>query len=316
LADGAPVWYQTPTGCGWSLSTSSYLSSCAGDCYYYRGIASPDYTLQPGDILEYDVYISPLSPTGQSGVDLIATGWRLRDSGAVDQNGVGASPYTDIGSYARGRWYHRSITIPPSGAGAYLGGGTGSGVFLALEGNVAGSAIRTHVAGVRITRNGVTRASIYGCEPDIALPSSPAYTMRLGYTATTSTTIQPARLPLEGETATTCWVDRSGDYSVTVTNAGGCSGDSAVLPVSPDTAPQSPGDSLRIARAGDSLPLSWAACPGAVSYSVFSNAQPLTDPAAFTLAGSSPVNSLALPSGSAPLVWYKVEAVNGSCSSP
>jgi len=36
----------------------------AGASYYYDVIATPNYTFQTGDVLEYDIYLSTDSPSG------------------------------------------------------------------------------------------------------------------------------------------------------------------------------------------------------------------------------------------------------------
>ncbi len=85
------------------------------DGYIYVDMTSaPDYTVQAGDYLEYDVFWFASIPTVRYiAIDYTCSnGTNLRDSGAVDQNGLTAHPRTDISAHASGKWYHRKIAIP------------------------------------------------------------------------------------------------------------------------------------------------------------------------------------------------------------
>lgn len=69
-----------------------------------------DYTIQSGDVLEYDIYCVGAI---KGAIDYYCSdGTTLRDSGFVDQNGVSSHPTTgDITPYATNTWYHRKISI-------------------------------------------------------------------------------------------------------------------------------------------------------------------------------------------------------------
>ncbi len=157
------------------------------DGYFYDVLASPNYTLQTGDRLEYDIYVGGASPGAQSGIDLIANGWTLRDSGATDQYGVSAHPATDISAHALGQWYHRVIPIPASGIGKSLTG-TGYGVFLAFEADWAGD-YTTYATNIKITNtSGATNLLVYDGETAFTYPDDTGYSFFYNYTMTTETT--------------------------------------------------------------------------------------------------------------------------------
>lgn len=91
---------------------ASFLMKATAGAYRYEDLSSvTDYTIQSGDYVEYDVYWTTTS-------DYIVFDYTtnssqtLRDSGAVDQNGMGVHPATDISSRAYGVWYHRKIAVP------------------------------------------------------------------------------------------------------------------------------------------------------------------------------------------------------------
>ncbi len=70
----------------------------------------PDYIVQPGDKLQYDIR----DPFGgsQIALDLGASdGTNLRDTGAVDQNGLSCHPITNLDAVAFDRWYRREIPL-------------------------------------------------------------------------------------------------------------------------------------------------------------------------------------------------------------
>lgn len=89
----------------WSFSMSG--------SYHYVDLTNvPDYTIQSGDRLHYDV-IWYESGNSQIAFDMSGPLGNLRDSGAVDQNGLGVHPATDLSSRAGQRWYHREINLAP-----------------------------------------------------------------------------------------------------------------------------------------------------------------------------------------------------------
>ena len=90
--------------------------------------------------LQYDVFIPTQSSSTYCGLEI--TGLNPADAGGqtsmrdwnlstlnyiIDQNGLRSHPSTDLGAYARGQWYHRSLNI------SSLAGHTYTGMFLALD---------------------------------------------------------------------------------------------------------------------------------------------------------------------------------------
>lgn len=122
------VLYEAPPGDAMDLAFSFAVTP--DNDYYYAAIGGvAAYTLQAGDYLEYEVYWSLEGPQDQKiGVDLITDLGALRASGAVDQNGLGVHPSTDLRPFAEGAWYPRQIEIP-----AGLIGGQISAYLVACE---------------------------------------------------------------------------------------------------------------------------------------------------------------------------------------
>ncbi|MFC2084305.1 alpha-mannosidase [Bacteroidota bacterium] len=79
--------------------------------YAYISISEKKYKIQPGDHLEYDVYIDLASPVIKSGVDIhFISGSPLRDRKVVDQNYNSSRPYTFLYD-AAGRWFNRKMCL-------------------------------------------------------------------------------------------------------------------------------------------------------------------------------------------------------------
>jgi hypothetical protein len=88
-----------------------------------------------GDYLEYDVWVDSRSPFIGGGVDFTCSdGTTLRDSGATDQNGIGAHPNNDLGGFANDQWYHRHIVVASG-----LVGKTLTRAAVVLEGDNSGT---------------------------------------------------------------------------------------------------------------------------------------------------------------------------------
>lgn len=82
----------------------------SGNLFDYADMTNvTDYVIQAGDFLEYDIYWVGSGNLQMSMDFMTADGWTLRDAGAVDQNGLGAHPSTDLSSKAYQKWYHRKI---------------------------------------------------------------------------------------------------------------------------------------------------------------------------------------------------------------
>ncbi|MEI6166075.1 MAG: DUF2341 domain-containing protein [bacterium] len=121
---------------------------------YLSGIGS--YTIVNGDCIEYDVYWTSVN-------DLIAFDYtdslgstNLRDSGAVDQNGLSAHPATDLSARALNKWYHRKIAIPAGHVGKTIN--TYYDVVCEADGSVTKTA---YLDNIRITRAGAITKKIY-----------------------------------------------------------------------------------------------------------------------------------------------------------
>jgi hypothetical protein len=99
---------------GVSVLKASYNMTTSANSYLYEDLTSvTNYTTAAGDYVEYDVYWT--SSTDKIAFDFtVSTGATLRDSGAIDQNGLSAHPATDISARALNKWYHRKIAIPAS----------------------------------------------------------------------------------------------------------------------------------------------------------------------------------------------------------
>jgi hypothetical protein len=92
----------------------------------------PDATVAAGDKLVYDVRWD--TQNNLQAIDLQCTdNTKLRNTAAVDQNGLSAHPGTNINAYAFGRFYRREIDLAP------IVGKTISAYMVACENDTAGS---------------------------------------------------------------------------------------------------------------------------------------------------------------------------------
>ncbi len=135
------------------------VTTLAARAYCYWKFSNASRTIQPGDCLEYDVYVNNSSP-GIGGIEVYNTdGSYWRDSpGWVDQNGLEGHPARDLTSRAYRRWYHRKLPVPPAVIGK-----TTSRWDVAVDGGTCGvwecySAVYDNV---RITNSGATVLDIY-----------------------------------------------------------------------------------------------------------------------------------------------------------
>jgi hypothetical protein len=98
------------------LRTSFTMNPGQNAFLYVDLFTIPDYTIQPGDVLEYDIFwpVNSELPNPETfiAVDLATAETSLREESAVDQNGYGSHPGTNIGSFALGNIYHRAIPVP------------------------------------------------------------------------------------------------------------------------------------------------------------------------------------------------------------
>ncbi len=153
-------------------------ASGTGNRYYYRDIAHPNYTVAPGDVLEYDIYFPVSSESFEGGIDLVyANGsselWNLRgDPGALDQNSVPAHPSMSLELYAKGKWYHREIPIP-------LEIKVVSAVEMALEAD--SGTTEYYLRNIRIKNATSIKLSIYTNESSFIFPSESIAPGNQGY---------------------------------------------------------------------------------------------------------------------------------------
>ena len=172
------VLYEEPPGDAMDLAFGIVVTT--GNDYYYASNSSVtgDYQFQAGDFLEYEVFWSLEGPQNQRiAVDIITDQGALRASGAVDQNGLGAHPSSDLRPHAEGKWYSRVIEIP-----AALIGGRITAHLLACEFEETGSqseldfksTVRGAIRNIEITDGaGTQRFSVWqGSDP---LPTLATY---------------------------------------------------------------------------------------------------------------------------------------------
>ncbi len=115
--------------------------------YSYVTIADDAITIQPGDFLEYDIYIDLSSPLSQAGVDLhFRSGRAMRDCMVFDQQDMWSHPMTNLYD-AVDTWYHRKMAL------TNLVGETVESVQIAVVSPVAGTYIACFKK-IAITRDG------------------------------------------------------------------------------------------------------------------------------------------------------------------
>ncbi len=139
------------------LRLSATTSSSGTNAYTYLIFDNATaYTIQPGDMLEMDIYLDALNPSFVGGFDaMLSTSGTVRDnSGWVDQNGLSIHPRTDLSAYANGRWYHRVFNIGNK-SGQRL-----STFKIAHEGDAPG-AYNIYLDNIRITNAGSINMTIY-----------------------------------------------------------------------------------------------------------------------------------------------------------
>lgn len=137
-----------------SLVHQGTCSGGGGNCYDYRIFSSMSYAVQPGDVLEYDIFLDPNSPVFASGIDFHYGSSDFRYSAVTDQNGIYANPTTDLSRFAKGSWYHRKIPIEVAA------GQTITSWRIAFEGDIAGSYL-TRYANIKITNAGTIQKVVW-----------------------------------------------------------------------------------------------------------------------------------------------------------
>jgi len=128
-----PVGIETEDVLNLTATFQSDSTPTKANNYLYVSIASPDYRVQPGDELIYDILISPTNPQPRGGLDLaFENGTHLRDTGVTDQNNITSHP-ANILLDAVGQWYHREIKL------GSLSGGIVTHIEIAIETTLPGS---------------------------------------------------------------------------------------------------------------------------------------------------------------------------------
>ncbi len=145
-----------------SLELATTVLGGAGNGYAYRRVLSPNYVVQAGDVLRYDLWIDPRDPaTGNAGgmeLDLLNAPLAGRHVPLLDQFGkniaYGASDFTP------GVWGTRTIALNA------IAGNTVSHVYLVNESDTPGN-YRCLYRNVRITNadGSVVRLQIWSAGP-------------------------------------------------------------------------------------------------------------------------------------------------------
>ncbi len=136
-------------------------ASVGNNLYYYAQISTGGgITLNTGDQLIYDVFVSSTSPAISCGLDLIFTdGSNLRDRNFRDQYGFISHAGANLAGYANDMWMHRVIQLSTNNED--LAGLTIGQVTIGLEGD-AGGTYTAYVRSATIkTSGGTTRTTIF-----------------------------------------------------------------------------------------------------------------------------------------------------------
>jgi len=124
----------------------------------YWIISTKPWTVQPGDCIEYDVYLNCCAQ-GVGGIDIVnSDGSRWRDMpGWNDQNGISGNPNSDISAYAYGKWYHRKLPVPTAAIGKTI-----SRFEVAVDGCYDGYKILScQYDNIFVTNSGSTVLTVY-----------------------------------------------------------------------------------------------------------------------------------------------------------
>jgi len=178
--------YSTDGGSTWSMwkgADSALRSYGTGGSYWYPDMSHPGYTLQSGDVFEYDIYFPSDDVQHRGGMDLEMSGGsesNLRDSGTNDQNGISPHPSTQLTSQAYLKWYHRYFSV-----GAFVG--TLNAIEMAHEAD--GVFSKYYVRNVRIVNGSKVRVLAYQDESSFSWPSEQYGPGNSGYSGTTGDTV-------------------------------------------------------------------------------------------------------------------------------
>ncbi len=171
------------------LVSAENIVTGSGNWFMYVQISDRPYTFQPGDCLEYDIYLPALNPSLQGGVDAdlkeeqlppeLVGRPRLRDCDLKDEDGLLLHANETL-TPARDQWYHRRFDLAP------VVGATTAAWTVAFEGDRPGRYVQL-LANIRVTRDGQTVFSVYGNGP------APEFKVRLleGYSREVLVTTVP-----------------------------------------------------------------------------------------------------------------------------
>ncbi|MBD3174277.1 MAG: hypothetical protein GF320_03785, partial [Armatimonadia bacterium] len=127
----------------------------------YYAFADLAHTIEPGDMLEYDIFVREDSPAHSASVDIGFTeGPYFRESQIQDQDGIPCHPAASLDRRAQGKWHRRRFDLTP------LAGRTTGSFELAFANDVATEG--TYVVfldNVRIVRDGQVAADIWSEGP-------------------------------------------------------------------------------------------------------------------------------------------------------
>lgn len=121
-------------------------------------ISAVEYKFQPGDAIEYDIYLHS-DHSGVGGLDIsTADGIAFRDTKDwTDTNGIGGSPDQDLRSRAYLRWYHRKLLVPNSMVGT-----TSAKWELVIEGSYSAYDVPSSMYdNIRVTHNGTSVLNVF-----------------------------------------------------------------------------------------------------------------------------------------------------------
>jgi alpha-mannosidase len=154
-----------------------------GNWFMYVEISDRPHTIQPGDCLEYDIYLPALNPSLHGGVDADLQGehlppalagrpW-LRDCGIKDQSGILLHADGTL-TPAREQWYHRRFDLSPAV------GGVVARWNVVFEGDEPGRYVQ-FLDNIRITRDGQTVLAVYenGPPPEIEIRQNEGYSRQV-----------------------------------------------------------------------------------------------------------------------------------------
>lgn len=107
-----PAAAQTPLAADTALFLGGVGLARGGNSYVYQPFSTREVTIQPGDTLEYDVFIPAKSTGASSGLDLTWTdnSNAMREWHVRDKDGADTHPNTVL-ERAREKWYHRVIPM-------------------------------------------------------------------------------------------------------------------------------------------------------------------------------------------------------------